>query len=96
MLIDSRQLREDRATQVCVVGAGPAGLAIAMHLLRSGIETTVLAGGGEDPDSAHQQLARVVSHGIPTDDTMRGNIRALGGTSHVWGGYCLRMTPEDF
>lgn len=96
MLIDASELRRDLETAVCVIGAGPAGIALATHFNRRGIDAVVLVGGGEDPESAHQQLARVVPAGIPTDDTMRGNIRALGGSSQVWGGYCLRLAPEDF
>lgn len=96
MLIDANQIQQDMAADVCIIGAGPAGLTLAMRLLRKGVDTVVLTGGGENPDPAHQSLAHIPQTGIPTDDTTQGNIRALGGTSHVWGGYCLRMESIDF
>ena len=42
-------MTEDRKTDVCVVGAGPAGLALSLMLLRSGVRVTLVerSAGGE-------------------------------------------------
>lgn len=96
MLIDANEIREDIATDICIIGAGPAGIALAVHFRRKGIDTVVLAGGGEKQDINHRELAATVQTGIATDDTRDGNVRAFGGTSHGWGGYCLKMEASDF
>lgn len=96
MITDANQIQQDLETDVCIIGAGAAGIALALKLDRAGISAVVLAGGGEKPDDAHQQLQRIRQIGIPTDDPGRGNVMAFGGTLHRWGGYCRPLDPIDF
>ena len=48
MLINADQLEDGSsiATEVCVVGAGPAGLTVAAQLVQAGIDTVVVEEGG--------------------------------------------------
>ncbi len=73
---------------VCVVGAGPAGIAVALQLLDAGIDVVLVESGGETPDAAVDDLSEIVSTGLaraPQDVT---RARGIGGTSSLWTGRC--------
>jgi len=70
--------------EICVVGAGPAGLTLAVELSRAGRQVLVLESGGLAYDAAAQQLnhGRVV--GGPYADLRGCRHRRVGGTAHLW------------
>ena len=75
-------------TRVCVVGAGPAGISIALQMLDAGIETVLVESGGHEPDPDIDDLSEIVSTGLsraPQDVT---RARGFGGTSSLWTGRC--------
>ena len=74
------------STDVCIVGAGPAGLAAAQELLDSGLDVILLESGGEEPDAATQDLAAGVSEDTPDlyPDIVWSHDRRFGGTSVQW------------
>src|SRR5258706_14914490 len=77
--------------EVCVVGSGPVGLAVAVTLVRRGIAVALLESGRERPDSAKQELSDVEI----TDRSRHGEMRvavsrAWAGTGRMWGGRCTR------
>jgi choline dehydrogenase-like flavoprotein len=81
---------------VCIVGAGAAGIALAVELERLGKSVLMLEGGGEQLEDAAQEpyQSEVVGHehrGIHT-----GRFRAQGGTTLKWGGQILELDPIDF
>ncbi|HEX5284777.1 MAG TPA: GMC family oxidoreductase [Bryocella sp.] len=82
--------------QICIVGAGAAGICLAVELSKRGKNVMVLEGGGHDIEAAAQEPYRseVVGHvhrGIHT-----GRFRAHGGTTTRWGGQIYELNPEDF
>ncbi|HXS11091.1 MAG TPA: GMC family oxidoreductase [Acidobacteriaceae bacterium] len=86
----------DHRPQICIVGAGAAGICLAVELSRQGKSVMVLEGGGRDIEDAAQEPYRseVVGHthrGIHT-----GRFRAHGGTTTRWGGQILELNSEDF
>jgi choline dehydrogenase-like flavoprotein len=93
----SSRLREAQAPyDVCVVGAGPAGISLALELEGSGLRVCLLEAGGENYDRASQRLYEGEFEGDrypPLRDTRLG---ALGGTSHVWAGWCRPLDAHDF
>ncbi|MCK5934925.1 MAG: FAD-dependent monooxygenase, partial [Fulvimarina manganoxydans] len=58
MLIDltRQKLSDDTACDICIVGAGPAGIAIALELMGSGKDVILLEAGGEKPDPDSQSF----------------------------------------
>lgn len=81
---------------VCIVGAGPAGISLALEFDGTGSRVCVLEAGGESYDRATQQLyeGEVLGERYPPlRDTRLG---AFGGTSNVWAGWCRPLDAADF
>jgi choline dehydrogenase-like flavoprotein len=81
---------------ICIVGAGPAGISLALELDGTDSRVCVLEAGGESYDRATQRLYEGEVQGErypPLRDTRLG---AFGGTSNVWAGWCRPLEPTDF
>ena len=85
------QLRAD----VCVVGAGAAGLTIAGELADAGIEVLVVESGPVRDDGALHPLDIVEMAGVPNVGAEHGRARGFGGTLQRWGGQCMPFPRED-
>lgn len=89
MLVDARSIEPGRVvdTDICVVGAGPAGIAIGHELQHSGQQVLILESGGlgEEPElqSLNDGVAGSVHH--YTARELRERRRQVGGSAHLWG-----------
>lgn len=86
------------AWDVVVVGSGPAGIVAAETLCQRGLEVLVVeAGPRHDPASPVVQPSRA---DWPYDDSAQPfewlRVRAVGGGSLVWGGWCNRFPSGVF
>lgn len=82
---------------VCVVGAGPVGLILAVALARRGIKVVLLEAGLNRPDPAHQRCADATIVDPNRHAEMRLAVaRAFGGTGWLWGGRCVPLDAVDF
>lgn len=80
---------------VCVVGAGPVGLATAARLAERGL-TTVLIESGERRPGRPSDLSEVEELSEATHADVQMTVcRALGGASWLWGGRCVPMSDQD-
>jgi choline dehydrogenase-like flavoprotein len=84
------------SADICIVGAGAAGLALAVELRQLGKTVVLLEGGGptiEEPaQEPYSSLLGCLAHrGIHS-----GRFRALGGTTTRWGGQILELDEFDF
>ncbi|MEM7141921.1 MAG: GMC family oxidoreductase [Actinomycetota bacterium] len=104
MLIDTR-LEPTGVTvgaDVCIIGAGAAGITLAIELAGQGRDVVLLESGGENEAADVQDLAAGESIGEPATtldspvrlDQMR--LRYLGGTTNHWAGFCRPLSPIDF
>lgn len=69
---------------VCIVGAGPAGLAVAHGLAAPGRRLCLLESGGFERDGATQRLARGRNLGRPYFRLDNARVRMVGGSSNRW------------
>ena len=80
-----------------MVGAGPAGVVVALELARKGHDVLLVESGGERPDSRTQALgdATIVDHARHVAMSLATR-RQIGGASNIWGGRCVPYDPVDF
>jgi choline dehydrogenase-like flavoprotein len=81
---------------VCIVGAGAAGITIATEFLGTRYKIVVLEGGGLDHEADSQRLFESEIAGLPHTSIHHGRARLLGGTTTLWGGQALRFEDFDF
>jgi choline dehydrogenase-like flavoprotein len=98
MFIDTRSVEQDMVveTTVCIVGAGVAGITLALEMEKLGIDACLLESGGFKPDEETRDLYRGENVGIPYTFADGSRSRYLGGSSNCWGGWCRPLDPWDF
>jgi choline dehydrogenase-like flavoprotein len=79
----------------CIIGAGPAGITLALRLASNGSRVVLLEGGGHEYSRNSQSLYTCPSTGLEVyaEET---RLRYLGGTSNHWAGRCRPFERSDF
>jgi choline dehydrogenase-like flavoprotein len=98
MILNLNQLPDDSqlAADLCIVGSGAAGLAIAREFLDGPLNVIVLESGGWELEEPTQQLYESAITGFPFQGNLSGRFRVLGGSTTRWGGQALPLFPIDF
>jgi choline dehydrogenase-like flavoprotein len=98
MIVDARKLDHGTVidSDLCVVGAGAAGITIAHALLGSPLRVSVLESGGLEFDERTQSLYAGRNIGFPAYDLDVERLRYFGGTTNHWAGHCRPLDPIDF
>jgi choline dehydrogenase-like flavoprotein len=98
MIIDFRTVTQDTviATDICIVGAGAAGIAIARELLGSAVKVCLIEGGGLEYDPEVELLNDAENVGELPLHLEYNRARYLGGTTNLWGGSCAPLDTTDF
>ena len=91
-MTDGQRLHAD----VCIVGAGPAGITLARKLAKHGHTVCLLESGGEDFEQDTQSLYTGASVGMTYYPLENTRLRFFGGTIHIWGGRCAQLDDIDF
>lgn len=83
---------------VCIVGAGPAGISLALELarLRPDWQIVLAEGGGQGVESPYDRALYEVELGAKSYAIEASRRRMLGGTSEHWGGWCRPLDATDF
>ncbi len=97
MIEDLRDFDADRHLHVdlCIVGAGPAGITIANEFIETGLRVCLLESGGlaEEPDTQALYRGESVGHPVRLEE---GRYRVFGGSSTRWGGRSATLDDIDF
>ena len=80
-------------TDLCLIGSGPAGWAIAEELRDSGLRILMVESGGRDVDPVAEMLNESEDVGRKL---FNGRARVLGGTSRLWNGRCIPFDDIDY
>ncbi len=97
MLIDARTLPQETLieTDLCIIGAGAAGLTVAKAFVGHPARVCLLESGGTvyEPDTQALYQGHNAGYTIPLE-AMR--LRYFGGSTNHWGNYCRPLDPIDF
>ena len=107
MIIDAHTLpnNETVETEVCIVGAGPAGITLARELINQKFRVCLVDSGGLEFDPDNQSLSDGKVIGDPYPDLKETRRRQFGGSAHCWeaqydynefGFRCLPLDEIDF
>jgi choline dehydrogenase-like flavoprotein len=82
---------------ICIVGAGAAGITLALQLAGSAISVLLVESGGMKADEAVQRLyeGAVVDEKLHSEPH-RYRQRRFGGSTTIWGGRCVPFDAIDF
>jgi choline dehydrogenase-like flavoprotein len=83
------------SADVCVVGAGAAGIVLALELSKGGMNVVVLESGDVLPQHRNQALNECEVTGHPLTGLTNGRVRAFGGATRLWFGQCIRLEQID-
>ena len=94
---EKKDIRNIFTSDICIIGAGIAGLVIADELKKSGLKINILEAGGEKHDySLTKNLFKVKMLSYKHTGAMKGRYRVFGGSSIKWGGQLLPLNKIDF
>src|SRR5260370_41589906 len=98
MITDSRSIpaSAELKCDLCIVGAGAAGITLALQFVESKLRVIVLESAGGKVEAEEQALyhGEVVDGVHPPAHLYRQ--RRLGGSTTIWGGRCVPLDEQDF
>jgi choline dehydrogenase-like flavoprotein len=98
VLIDARTIPNNHAleTDICIIGAGAAGITLALQFMGRPFRVCLLESGGLHRDEDTQELSRGENLGLPYFPLHIPRLRYFGGTTNHWGGMCAPFDDIDF
>jgi len=98
MIHDLLEFNSETSIQadVCIIGAGAAGIGLALSFIDSREHVVVLESGGIDYEEDTQLLADGDNIGHPYFEIAGSRLRMLGGSTNHWQGECAPLDPIDF
>lgn len=91
-LPDGSEMKSD----LCIIGAGAAGITIAREYIDTKFDVALLEAGGFEREPAPQELYEGENTGLPYFPLEQARLRYFGGTTNHWGGWCSTLDPIDF
>jgi len=98
MIIDFRSLENHSVIEadLCIIGAGAAGITVAREFLSSKLRVVVIESGGFELDLGTQSLYRGENVGLDYFPLEAARLRFFGGTTGHWNGQCSPLNEMDF
>jgi choline dehydrogenase-like flavoprotein len=97
MFQDSRNVTRNTViqTDLCIIGGGAAGIAIAREFLNTATDIVLLESGGLELDEETQSLYRGKTVGLD-HSLVASRFRYFGGSTNKWKGNCRPLDEIDF
>ena len=96
-LKDSASIEESYSGyDTTIIGAGAAGITLALKLSAEGKKVALIEAGGLDWSDESQQIYDAKTVGDPYFELDVARLRYFGGTTNHWSGWCRTFEPEDF
>jgi choline dehydrogenase-like flavoprotein len=98
LFIDAHQIPQDTLieTEVCIIGAGVAGITLARELRNESYRVCLLESGGLNADEQTQSLYDGRISGQPIKALTESRLRYFGGSGNHWAGLCRPLDVDDF
>ena len=98
MHIDARYVEDQTLIQgdICIVGAGAAGISLALEWIDSPYKVILLESGGFQYEDRIQDLGKGTTSGQKYYPLRPSRLRYFGGTTGHWAGMCSPFDPIDF
>lgn len=98
MLNDLRNFEEGALVEadLCIVGAGAAGITLARQFVGTRTEVILIESGGADYEADAQALYEGPNLGMQYYDLVDSRLRFFGGTTAIWGGRSVPLDEMDF
>jgi choline dehydrogenase-like flavoprotein len=97
MFLDTRSIPDGTVLEgdVCIVGAGAAGIALAIELAGRGRSVCLLESGGLEYEEDTQGLCAADENGSARADFDFARLRLFGGSTGHWGGNCAPFAAHE-
>jgi choline dehydrogenase-like flavoprotein len=98
MFVDAQNVPRGSTVEadLCIVGAGAAGIALAREFIGRSTRVAVLESGGLGFSPETQSLYDGPNTGLPYFPLDTPRLRYFGGTTHHWAGVCRPFDDVDF
>ncbi len=98
MINDFREMANDAIVEadLCIIGAGAAGISMAKYLISSKLQVCLVESGGFEFDAATQSLYKGKNIGLKYFPLDSARLRYFGGTTNHWAGWCAPLSDIDF
>jgi choline dehydrogenase-like flavoprotein len=98
MHIDARNLDNNTIIEgdICIVGAGAAGISIALEMMNTSQKVILLEGGGFEYEDRIQELYSGKKTGQNYYPLKSSELHYFGGSTGHWGGMCSIFDPIAF
>jgi hypothetical protein len=98
MIIDFRNLENNSVIEadLCIIGAGPAGITVAREFLNSKLQVVVIESGGFELEQDTQSLYRGENVGLEYYPLETCRLHFFGGTTGHWNGQCSPPRLSDW
>jgi choline dehydrogenase-like flavoprotein len=98
MHIDARTLPNGSLIEgdICIIGAGAAGISLALEWINTPYKIILLEGGGFDYDEKVQELYAGKTTGQRYYPLKSARLHYFGGSTDHWAGFCSTFDPIDF
>ena len=97
MICDIRDFDATAQFDLCIIGGGAAGLTLCSALVETGLRIVLLeAGDRKRSDASQEHFRGEIADPALHSPTQLFRVRALGGSSQIWGGRCVPYDPIDF